>query len=100
MKNTTTAVIGNLMANSSSTSLDCSYSEPEIISASVLFNTVEIIKRARPMFTYTVIGPNSQPPDKVWKEVWGVIDGELTRLPDIIGTHEREYTVPEQISFT
>ena len=52
------------------------------------------------MFTYTVIGPNSQPPDKVWKEVWGVIDGELTRLPDIIGTHEREYTVPEQISFT
>lgn len=75
------------------------YSDPVVHSVSVVCGQVEIVWRATPLFTYTVIGPNSRPPDKVWKEVWRVINGCLVREPDVIGTHRRGYEVPEEITF-
>ncbi len=75
------------------------YGPEEIISVAVIAERIEITKRARPTFRYTVIGPNSRPPDRVWKEIW-VIDGaHHTRLPDVEGAHIPETNLPEKILF-
>jgi hypothetical protein len=90
--NTTTSVIGSGTVSSP-------YSTPEIVSVSVSKDKVEIVKRAHPLFTYTVCSPNSTPVDRVWKEVWQIFGGELTRLPDVEGAHTPAYHVPEAIEF-
>lgn len=75
------------------------YGEKRLSSYSITETSVELVMRAKPLFTYTVIGPNSIPPDMVWKEVWEVENGKLVRRPDIIGTHHKETTLPERIEF-
>ncbi len=75
------------------------YGSPETISIDVTPDHVWIVKRAHPNFSYTVIGPNSQPPDKVWKEVWEVEGGKLVRRPDVVGTHTPAQSIPESFEF-
>jgi hypothetical protein len=38
-------------------------------------------------------------PDKVWKEIYGVVDGKITLLKTINGRHEPSHPVKEKITF-
>ncbi len=51
------------------------------------------------MFSYTVYGPNSTPPDRIWKEIYGLKDGKMTLLEIINGKHNLGYNVPESFEF-
>jgi len=75
------------------------YGPEQIISVKVGENFVHVTKRAHPNFSYTVIGPHSQPPDRVWMESWEIQNGELVRMPDIEGRHQPSQTIPEAITF-
>ncbi len=75
------------------------YGPEEIISIDVTPDHVWIVKRAHPLFSYTVIGPGSQPPDRVWKEVWEVEGGKLVRRPDVVGRHHPAQSLPESFEF-
>ena len=75
------------------------YSNPVIIAVQVGEISVLVTKRATPNFTYAVIGPNSRPPDMVWREVWEIEDGKLIRKEDVHGRHTPSQTLPEAIEF-
>ena len=74
------------------------YSCPIISSVEVFKHSIEVIKRAKPNFNYAIVG-GAHPPDKVWKEVWCVANGELIRFSDVVGSHVPATMNPEKISF-
>ncbi len=97
---TTAQPIANLTSGTLATSYGGGmYGSPEIVSFGVTDDGLHVIKRARPNFTYAVCGPNSTPPDQVWKETWLIVDGKLVKQPDVYGKHQRAYQVPESIEF-
>lgn len=75
----------------------------EIISA-VLYekkNQFEIIKTIHSNASYTSSNGSTSVPDKVWKEIYGVINGKLILIKSIEGIHiparhtEERYEFPE-----
>jgi len=75
------------------------YSEKRLIKVEVKETTIEIAYRESPNFTYCLGYGNNTPPDRVWKEVYGLKDGKMTLLEVIKGTHHQAYNVSESFEF-
>ena len=43
--------------------------------------------------------PSQPAPDRVWKEVYGVVEGKLVKIKEIKGTHIPSHTIKEQFVF-
>lgn len=61
-------------------------------------NTLEVVRRVKPDFTYAVYH-NSTPPDSIYKDIYGVVDGKLTLIEIKVGKHTPQHVVPESIEF-
>lgn len=61
-------------------------------------NTIRVVFREASNFIYTSNPPQSAP-DKVWKEVYAVVDGVITLVDTIQGTHTPARYVEESITF-
>ena len=61
-------------------------------------NTIEVVYREPSNIVYTSYPPQPSP-DKVWKEVYIVVDGVITLADTIEGTHTPSYSVGESITF-
>lgn len=57
---------------------------------------LEIVRRYPSNMTY---GSGKPVPDRLVKEVYGVVDGQITLIETVIGKHEPAYVVPEKITF-
>lgn len=87
------------MSTTGDTAFADAYGREKIYHVNVGPDAVEVFKRAEPSWWYpTPILPR-RPPDKVWKEVWLVVEGKLVRQPDVIGKHVPEARTPESITF-
>ena len=58
-------------------------------------NEIEVVFRQKSNMTLTS-NPSQPAPDKVWKEVYGIVDGKLKMLRKIMGTHTPQRFEPEQ----
>ena len=61
-------------------------------------STFEVVYR-QPLNTLNLTNPPQSAPDKVWKEVYGVVDGKIALLETIQGQHTPSYVVNETITF-
>lgn len=61
-------------------------------------NTIEVVYRELSTMWYTT-NPPRQAPDQVWKEIYTVVDGKITLVDTIQGTHIPSYVVEESITF-
>ena len=61
-------------------------------------NTIEVVFRESSNMVYASNPPQSVP-DKVWKEVYSVVDGVITLTQTIQGTHTPSQYVEESITF-
>ncbi len=61
-------------------------------------STFEVVYRQPSNMVYPTNPPQSAP-DKVWKEVYGVVDGKITLLETIQGQHTPASVVEETITF-
>ena len=61
-------------------------------------NEIEVVFRQPSNMTLTS-NPSKPAPDKVWKEVYGIVDGKLKMLRKIMGTHTPQRFEPEQFKF-
>lgn len=59
-------------------------------------NTIEVIRRVKPTFIYSNGCP---PPDSIYKDIYGVVDGKLTLIETKVGKHIPQHIVPESIEF-
>jgi hypothetical protein len=74
------------------------YSDKKIIDVQVKEITIEISYRESPNFTYCGYY-NSTPPDRVWKEIYGLKDGRMTLLKVVQGKHNQAQHIPESFEF-
>jgi hypothetical protein len=74
------------------------FGQPDIIvSVTVTESRIEIVKRQPSNMTY-MCNPPKPAPDKVWKEIYEVVNGRLERRTAFeIGTHVPAHFVPETI---
>ena len=89
---------------STTTCIQNMYGQKQIISVVIKEITIEIAYRESPnyMFTNTWWSGNgyySQPPDRVWKEIYGLKDGRMTLLEVVQGKHRQAYRVEEEFIF-
>lgn len=89
---------------SSTTSFTNMYGEKILLGVEVGLLTISIKYKQLPNYTYTVTtgsypSYSSNPPAKVWKEVYGLKDGRMTLLEVINGKHNPAYSVPESYEF-
>lgn len=61
-------------------------------------STFEVVYRQPSNIVYHTNPPQSTP-DRVWKEVYGVVNGKITLLETIQGEHTPSYVVDETITF-
>ena len=61
-------------------------------------NKIEVVFREPSNSMYACIPPRPVP-DKVWKEIYSVEDGVITKVQTIEGTHTPANYANEQISF-
>lgn len=80
------------------TSTSGMYGEKRLIDVKVKETTIEISYRQSPNFTYCG-GFSSTPPDRVWKEVYGLKDGKMTLLKAVEGKHVQAQHIPESFEF-
>ncbi len=81
------------------TSFDC-YGDQILVDVLIKETTIEVIYKRVSQITYTTtLAYHSSPPDKVWKEVYGVKDDKLALLKTIHGTHIKEQYIPESYDF-
>ena len=57
---------------------------------------LEVVRRYPSNMAY---GNGSPVPDRVVKEIYGVVDGQITLIETVMGKHEPAYVVPEKIIF-
>ena len=67
-----------------------------VVSVQVTEKRVEIVKRLPSNMTY-MCNPPKPVPDKVWKEIYEVVNGTLVRQADMTSIHIPSHTVPESI---
>jgi hypothetical protein len=61
-------------------------------------NTIEVVFRESSDIFFTT-NPPRPAPDRVWKEVYSVVDGVITLTETIEGTHTPSHYVEESITF-
>ena len=61
-------------------------------------NTIEVVFRESSNMVYSSNPPQSVP-DKVWKQVYSVVDGVITLTQTIEGTHTLPQYIEESITF-
>lgn len=61
-------------------------------------NTIEVVYRWNEGVILPT-NPPQTPPDRVWKEIYGIHNGNLILKDVIQGTHVQEKNIPEQIKF-
>ena len=69
-----------------------------IVSLLILRDKVEVVYR-EPSHQMLLCNPPRPAGDHVWKEIWGIVNGELHLLETIRGTHEPAYYTEERITF-
>ncbi len=70
----------------------------EIVSLTINKDTFEVVYR-EPSFAMLLVNPPRPAPDHVWKEIWGMVDGELKCLETIVGSHQPAQYIKDQIQF-
>jgi len=70
----------------------------KVIDVDVSEERIEITYREPSSIVLTSMPPQMAP-DKVWKEVYGVVDGKIQLVKRIDGRHEPAYTVREKFIF-
>lgn len=75
------------------------YGEKRLVGVDVKNITIEIVYRQSSNITYASNYFNSSPPDRVWKEIYGLKDGKMSLLQIIEGKHIQEQHIPESIEF-
>ena len=99
---TNTVTVGSIfMPNMSTLTINTSsmYSDKKVINVEIKDITIEISYRESPTFTYAIHGSNSTPPDRVWKEIYGLKDGKMTLLEIVKGKHITAKQIPEHFVF-
>lgn len=78
--------------------MDAIFTTSEVVRAGLNTNTgnLEIVRRYPSNMAY---GNGTPVPDRVEKEVYGVIDGKIALIQTIQGKHEPAYRVEERITF-
>lgn len=61
-------------------------------------NTISVVYR-QPSNIMLTSNPPKSTPDKVWKEVYGVVDGKITQTNKIIGIHKPAKFIEEKFVF-
>lgn len=61
-------------------------------------NTLEVVKKTPSNLMYAS-NPPRPAPDRVFKEVYGVVEGKIKLLETIEGIHQPAYQVEEKIIF-
>jgi hypothetical protein len=61
-------------------------------------NTIEVVFRELSDIVYAT-NPPRPAPDRVWKEIYSVVDGVITLTQTIQGTHTPSHYVEETITF-
>jgi hypothetical protein len=61
-------------------------------------NTIEVVFRESSDIVYAT-NPPRPAPDRVWKEVYSVVDGVITLTQTVEGTHTPSHYVEETITF-
>lgn len=76
------------------------YGEKRLVRVDVKNTTIEIIYRQSSNIAYAIAGYlNSSPPDRVWKEIYGLKDGKMSLLQTVEGKHIQARHIPESIEF-
>ena len=72
--------------------------EERVESFAVIDGRIEVVFR-RPSKCVLDSCPPKPSPDHVWKDVYGVVDGEIKLIETIQGVHVPAHTVAERITF-
>ena len=74
------------------------FQEHKVVSADLNENdgTISIVRQYPSNMAF---GNGSPVPDRVEKEVYGVVDGCIALIKKVEGSHQPAYVVPESISF-
>jgi hypothetical protein len=73
-------------------------SDYEIISATLVDGRLEIVKRY-PSNEMYACNPPQPVPDRIEKEIYSAVDGQIVLAETIPGTHIPGYSVPETFEF-
>ncbi len=78
--------------------MDAVFITSQVVRAGLNTSTgnLEIVRRYPSNMAY---GNGTPVPDRVEKEVYGVVDGKITLIQTIQGKHEPAYRVEERITF-
>lgn len=72
------------------------FSAPEITSVEITDSTIAVFWREDPGTRYMEGG---KPPDKVWKDVYKVVNGKIVKDTTIYANVHEGYTVPESVEW-
>ena len=75
------------------------YGPARLIETIVKEDCIELVYRSDPQFSFTIAGSGTQPIPKVWKEVYGVVEGKFGKIKSIDGEHVPAVNTPETYEF-
>jgi hypothetical protein len=75
------------------------FNNPQTISSKLTENnTIEVVKR-QPSNCMYACSPPKPVPDRVYKEIYGVVDGQIQLIETVEGKHEPSHQVNEKLIF-